>query len=792
MNTDQCRRWWITLLVGSVLCSPRIHAQCITSISTFPYNEGFEAAPAWISGGTNNDWAWGVPAHPSINGAAEGTKAWCVGGLTGSFYSNNQQSWLETPCFDLSLLNRPFLAFSIYWETEPNYDGIGLQYSPNGGVTWVNVGGVGDADCLTTNWFNSANITALNLASPRQGWSGTAVNGGCANGGGSGDWVTAAHCLDDLPTNAPVKFRFVFGAGSICNTFDGVAIDNVYIGEAPTLDPGITFLCAGNTVNFTNTASLCPASSAWSFGDPASGAGNAANGALASHTFSGPGTYTVSLTMAASCAEPQSVTTEVTIAGLEVVTTDVGCVPNSGTATANITGSNGPFTYSWSPGNGATQTIDDLAPGDYTVLVQATGMCPVQGTGTVAAGSGALGTVVEHTDVTCAGLANGTAAVEVSGGSGNYTFAWAPVGGSAASATGLAAGNYTCSVADDQGCTVDVQVTVSEPDALLLTTSEDAVICAGGNMTLSADGVGGTPPYSVIWSTEGPEVAPLQTTAYVVTVTDANGCTSAEGSILIDVVEPIVPSFNWDIDSGCVPLCVTFNDATGVAGVRAWSFGDGALADDLPGPAHCYTDAGTYDVTLSITTPEGCTGAFTAVNAIEALQAPVAAFSATPDVALIDDPTFQFLDRSSGATVWNWSFGDLLNTFSSERSPAFSYPAVACYTVSLEVANEGGCTDRTEAVVCVEDAFALYAPNAFTPNNDGINDGFLVRTTVVNPEFFRLEVFDRWGTLIHSTQDPLEPWDGDGLPQGIYQWQVKVRDTEQKMRTRNGHLALIR
>ena len=110
----------------------------------------------------------------------------------------------------------------------------------------------------------------------------------------------------------------------------------------------------------------------------------------------------------------------------------------------------------------------------------------------------------------------------------------------------------------------------------------------------------------------------------------------------------------------------------------------------------------------------------------------------------------------------------------------------------MEVANEGGCTDRTEAVVCVEDAFALYAPNAFTPNNDGINDGFLVRTTVVNPEFFRLEVFDRWGTLIHSTQDPLEPWDGDGLPQGIYQWQVKVRDTEQKMRTRNGHLALIR
>ena len=88
-----------------------------------------------------------------------------------------------------------------------------------------------------------------------------------------------------------------------------------------------------------------------------------------------------------------------------------------------------PFTYDWSPGNESTQTITDLGPGTYTVLVQAADMCPVQGSGDITAGGANVTASMEHTDVTCAGLSDGTVTVTASGGSGVYTYSWAPTGG---------------------------------------------------------------------------------------------------------------------------------------------------------------------------------------------------------------------------------------------------------------------------------------------------------------------------------------------------------------------------
>ncbi|MBK8580464.1 MAG: hypothetical protein IPL86_01080 [Flavobacteriales bacterium] len=123
--------------------------QCGTFITAFPSSEGFENAAVWVSGGTANDWAWGVPAHPNINTAGGGLKAWCVGGLSGTFYNNNERSWLESPCFDFSSLNTPRISFKIYWEVERQYDGMILQYSTDGGTTYNNVGAFGEARIAT-------------------------------------------------------------------------------------------------------------------------------------------------------------------------------------------------------------------------------------------------------------------------------------------------------------------------------------------------------------------------------------------------------------------------------------------------------------------------------------------------------------------------------------------------------------------------------------------------------------------------------------------------------------------
>ncbi|MGZ3932628.1 MAG: hypothetical protein ACXVP0_15270, partial [Bacteroidia bacterium] len=80
----------LVFLIATLCClSLRLYPQCI---STFPYTEGFESAPTWTVAGTASDWAWGTPAHPSISSAGGGTKSWCIGGLTGSFYNLGELS----------------------------------------------------------------------------------------------------------------------------------------------------------------------------------------------------------------------------------------------------------------------------------------------------------------------------------------------------------------------------------------------------------------------------------------------------------------------------------------------------------------------------------------------------------------------------------------------------------------------------------------------------------------------------------------------------------------------------
>jgi hypothetical protein len=268
-------------------------AQCV---NVFPYNEGFEVAPTWTIGGTNSDWAWGTPAHPTINTAGGGTKSWCVGGLTGTFYNLAEQSTLSSPCFDFTTLNYPWISLKIFWEDEFRWDGMVLQSSINNGVSWQNVGAFGDpTDCNTANWYTHNNITNLSSipAAQRHGWSGRIgpTVGSCTGLNGSGGWVTAKHCLVGLANQPNVKFRFLFGSGTTCNNYDGIAIDDIVISDGLAHAPNFSVNCNA----FTAITPPCPtvASYTWNFGDPASGGANASSLANPTHVFSAPGTYSV-------------------------------------------------------------------------------------------------------------------------------------------------------------------------------------------------------------------------------------------------------------------------------------------------------------------------------------------------------------------------------------------------------------------------------------------------------------------------------------------------------------------
>jgi gliding motility-associated-like protein len=382
--------------------------------------------------------------------------------------------------------------------------------------------------------------------------------------------------------------------------------------------------------------------------------------------------------------------------------------------------------------------------------------------------------------------------VLVSGGTPAYTYVWSPLGGNGATATGLPAGIHTCTVSDADGCSVVVEVVIVEPAELVLAVSDDLDLCAGESALLTATASGGTPDYAYQWTPEGPLVQPAQTTAVTVVVTDANGCVSAPATTVVSVATAEVPTFTWDPGEGCAPLCVNFFDASNIPGERQWTFGDGSTAGDLGTVEHCYADGGVFSVTLSILQPGGCDASFTAPNAIVVWARPEAAFTVTPAVALIDSPTFGFSPLGADAVEQTWYFGDAAESSSTQSTPSFTYSDVGCYSVTLEVWNGSGCSNSTSREVCVEDAFALYAPNCFSPNGDGINDGFGVYTTVADPAFFDLLIYDRWGRVIHANASPYLLWDGANVPQGVYHWQVRLRDSQGKSQERQGHVVLIR
>lgn len=387
-------------MVFQCMLTVGIRAQCTGGITSFPYTEGFETTDGgWVSGGTGNDWAWGTPSKPVITAAGGGAKCWVVGGLTGSAYTNAEASWLQSPCFDFTGLQYPYISMKVFWETEQQFDGANFQYSIDNGASWVTIGNSGFTDCLNKNWYNQNPVTYLSpLTSERQGWSGNkqTTSGSCRGGNGSNGWVTASQVMPGLAGRSGVLFRFTFGAGTICNNYDGFAIDDISIGEAPANEASFTYTCkAGNAVDFTNTSILCPNSFAWNFGDPASGANNTSTAANPSHTFSGTGEYIVSLTVAGTGNAPSTTTRKVIIlSGVTDMLSPADCQTNNGgSLIVSVTGTSAPLTLSWSTSPVQTTTIaTNLAAGDYTVLVSGTDVCPITVPGKV------------ETDLSCIGV----------------------------------------------------------------------------------------------------------------------------------------------------------------------------------------------------------------------------------------------------------------------------------------------------------------------------------------------------------------------------------------------------
>ncbi|WP_417939915.1 MBG domain-containing protein [Flavobacterium sp. RS13.1] len=254
-------------------------------------------------------------------------------------------------------------------------------------------------------------------------------------------------------------------------------------------------------------------------------------GTAATATGLAPGNYTVTITDANACTATRNFTitqpTAITTTGSQ---TNVSCNGGSnGTASVTASGGAGGYTYSWAPSGGTAATATGLTPGNYTVTITDANACTATRNFTITQPT-AITTTGSQTNLSCNGATNGTASVTASGGAGGYTYSWAPSGGTAATATGLAAGNYTVTITDANACTATRNFTITEPTAITTTGSQTNVSCNGGNNgTASVTASGGAGGYTYSWAPSGGTAATATGLApgnYTVTITDANACTA--------------------------------------------------------------------------------------------------------------------------------------------------------------------------------------------------------------------------------------------------------------------------
>ncbi|MBX7051261.1 MAG: PKD domain-containing protein [Flavobacteriales bacterium] len=280
------------------------------------------------------------------------------------------------------------------------------------------------------------------------------------------------------------------------------------------------------------------------------------------------------------------------------------------------------------------------------------------------------------------------------------------------------------------------------------------------------------------------------------TSTNSFNCTSS--STATYTIHPLPEvAFSVAPDAGCVPLTVAFSNESTGATSYTWLFGDGSQSS-ASNPQYVYSVAGAYDVSLIAITDEGCVDTVTMNDMIHAYRLPVADFYFDPEETDIYSPEVTFFDNSQYAAHWDWDFGD--GTSVSQQNVRHTFPDAGIWEVTLEVATNYGCTDTISKIVVVNDIFNVFVPNAFTPDNDDLNEVFLPKLTGIPfIETYKFQIFDRWGTVIFETDDPEMAWTGDVrngeyyAKDDAYNWLIVVQlKNSDKERVYRGHVILVR
>ncbi len=469
----------------------------------------------------------------------------------------------------------------------------------------------------------------------------------------------------------------------------------------------------------------------------------------------------------------------------------------NGAVDISVSGGSSPYGFTWS--NGAqTEDLNAVVANSYQVTVSDTQNCTTTVSAVVTEPT-AISLKFSSTNPLCAGQSNGTATVSATGGTAGYVYDWTfnASGNDNSSQTGLPAGVYTVNVTDQNSCTAQGNVTLTDPSTLTTAfINKSEITCANaadGSVEVQVNG--GTPPISFVWSNNATNalVNNLAPGAYQVTTSDNNGCSTVMNisfaspptiEILLLAIDPV--------------SCPTYTDgAIQISAIGGTPGQTTAYQYSIDGTnfqtAEFFQNLSAGNYTVSIRDSQGCLKDTT----IQVIEPAVLDLLVLPTDSTIDLGSSIALVSSvsnygaSDINYYSWSPLSGLNCSDCATTVATPY-----YTTdfTLTVNYLQNCAVSETVRVNVGDGEDFYVPNAFSPNGDGNNDVLEVYGRGLAK--VDLTIFNRWGEKVFDSNNQWQGWDGNykGIesPAGVYTYYVEATYLNGKTKGKKGTITIIR
>ncbi len=474
---------------------------------------------------------------------------------------------------------------------------------------------------------------------------------------------------------------------------------------------------------------------------------------------------------------------------------------NDGSASITVQGGTLSYNYLWSSGN-SSSSVNSLFAGNYSVTVTDANGCIISSSVTVTEPDILVVTLPGNYQI-CDNIQT-TIDASGTGGTFPYNFQW-NTGDASQSITVSPhqSTTYVVTITDSHNCTNDNSITIDIfPDLYINAFANTDSVCPGDPIVIMANFGGGTggPYYFYVDSvlSNFPAVEyPQDNHTYLVEIKDDCDYVASD-QISVGLYPVPAISFSSDITEGCPPLLVHFNESTSCDLCSyTWNFGDNDPANlsFAHSPVHTYHESGVYDVSLSVVNSNGCSNISTFPQMITVYPAPHAQFSTIPSVISILSSNVQFWNLTTHGENYYWSFGD--GDSSLKVSPYHFYADTGDYQVILIAESDLGCLDTAKKTITVQPEMTFWAPTAFSPNGDGVNDVFYVYGYGVDTATFHLTIFDRWGESIFETDNFFKGWNGivngnKPANTGVYVWYAFYRTITGVAREQSGIVNLIK